>query len=218
MYKKLTMKHLSVKKIASISLRASDVPAIMDEMEIPFHSIVCVNWSEYPYMPDVKFRIAHCGSGILLHYQVVEDDIKAVCTADNGSVWEDSCVEFFIAFPPSKFYTNIECNCIGSIHAARRIDKHHIVPTADIASRIERWTSLGNNPVADISGSWEAAMIIPAGIFDVVSSLDGVAARGNFYKCGDNLRVPHFLSWSPIGSPMPNFHLPEFFGEIFFEA
>jgi hypothetical protein len=42
-------------------------------------------------------------------------------------------------------------------------------------------------------------------------------ARGNFYKCGDSLSVPHFLSWQPIDNPTPNFHLEKFFGELDFE-
>lgn len=41
-----------------------------------------------------------------------------------------------------------------------------------------------------------------------------VALRGNFYKCGDLTAEPHYLSWSPIAFERPNFHLPEFFGEL----
>jgi hypothetical protein len=36
----------------------------------------------------------------------------------------------------------------------------------------------------------------------------------NLYKCGDKCDTPHFLSWSPIGLPQPDFHCPDFFGEI----
>ena len=38
---------------------------------------------------------------------------------------------------------------------------------------------------------------------------------GNFYKCADETMNPHFVSWSPIDLPEPNFHCPEFFGEIY---
>jgi hypothetical protein len=38
--------------------------------------------------------------------------------------------------------------------------------------------------------------------------------RANIYKCGDKCDQPHFLSWSPIGLPNPDFHCPEWFGEI----
>ena len=39
---------------------------------------------------------------------------------------------------------------------------------------------------------------------------DGLRARMNLYKCGDDLSHPHFLSWQPIEAPKPNFHLPAF--------
>ena len=39
----------------------------------------------------------------------------------------------------------------------------------------------------------------------------------NFYKCGDKLQTPHFLSWNPIDLEKPNFHCPEFFGMLRFK-
>ena len=42
----------------------------------------------------------------------------------------------------------------------------------------------------------------------------GTTLRANVYKCGDDLPVPHFISWSPIHTPEPSFHQPTFFGEI----
>lgn len=38
--------------------------------------------------------------------------------------------------------------------------------------------------------------------------------RANFYKCADKTKRPHFLSWRPIDLPKPDFHCPQFFGEI----
>jgi hypothetical protein len=45
----------------------------------------------------------------------------------------------------------------------------------------------------------------------------GATLRANFYKCGDELQVPHFLSWNPIGVETPDFHRPEFFGKLVLE-
>lgn len=36
--------------------------------------------------------------------------------------------------------------------------------------------------------------------------------KGNFYKCGDKTAKPHYVSWSPIATPSPDFHRPEYFG------
>jgi hypothetical protein len=46
--------------------------------------------------------------------------------------------------------------------------------------------------------------------------LAGVECRGNIYKCGDALPVPHYVSWRPIDTPDPDFHRPEYFGQIVF--
>ena len=213
------MNRLSVKKI-NTKITASELSVVFDKERIPFHPVAYVNWVDYPYKPDVQFRIAHNGSHILLNFQVEESDIQAICTEDGGNVWEDACVEFFIAFPHQDFYTNIECNCIGKIVATARTDKQHCLSAPfNLANRIERWSNLGQQPVANLSGSWEVSLIIPVEVFLLkeIHSLDGIQANGNFYKCGDKLKVPHFLSWNPIRSEQPNFHLPQFFGEICFE-
>ena len=67
--------------------------------------------------------------------------------------------------------------------------------------------------------SWEVALVIPYSAFFMhnITSLDGKAIRANFYKCGDKLQTPHFLSWNPIDLEKPNFHCPEFFGMLRFK-
>ena len=51
----------------------------------------------------------------------------------------------------------------------------------------------------------------------VVEPAAGVTWRANFYKCADATSHPHWITWAPVEFPRPNFHLPEFFGEIVFE-
>jgi hypothetical protein len=212
---------LLIKKLPILGIDAAQVPSIMENSQLPLHTIGCVNWTKYPYKPNVQFRIAHNGQEIFLYYLVDECDIKAICRSDNGKVWEDSCVEFFVAFPPYQTYMNIECNCIGRIHAALRTNRENIIAsTINFAGRIKRWASLGNKTILNASGEWEVAMVIPVEIFGMqqIDSFDGVEARANFYKCGDKLITPHYLSWHPIDTPKPNFHVPQFFGEIEFES
>ena len=36
----------------------------------------------------------------------------------------------------------------------------------------------------------------------------------NFYKCGDETETVHYGCWSPIETPEPDFHRPEYFGRI----
>ncbi|KAA6303662.1 MAG: hypothetical protein EZS26_000213 [Candidatus Ordinivivax streblomastigis] len=200
-------------------MHAAGLSAVLDAANIPAHSIGTVNWKEYPYRPDVKFRIAHDGANILLHYQVDEADIQAVCNHDNGNVWEDSCVEFFVAFDDERYY-NIECNCIGRVLVATGAGRQHRIPVSSVLlDKIERWSSLGSQPMENQSGKWELSLIIPKEIFylNSLETLNGIQAKGNFYKCGDGLKTPHFLSWNAIGNETPDFHLPRWFGEITFD-
>ena len=38
--------------------------------------------------------------------------------------------------------------------------------------------------------------------------------KANLYKCGDNTDTEHYLSYFVVGCEKPDFHRPEYFGEI----
>jgi len=187
--------------------------ALSDLKTIP---IAQVNWEQFSYKPAVGFKIAYTDDGILLNYLVKEEHIKACYTAINSPVYKDSCVEFFISFNGEDYY-NFEFNCIGTAFAAfgtsnkatRKPLPIDIIESIRIDSHIH--TTRGEN-------SWNLLMHIPltALIHHPLTSLQGVRCMGNFYKCGDDLPIPHFLSWNAIDAVHPNFHLPKFFGELIF--
>ena len=206
------MKTIKVQKIIDIA-----------ELEsLPKNKIEIVNWSDsYPYAPKVDFIIAHTGKEILLKFFVQEQSVLALTAEDNGEVWTDSCVEFFINFDETGYY-NFEFNCIGTALLGFRKEKNNFI-RADkkIFDAIGRKSTLGNTPFPEKKGNenWELTLNIPVSSFfkHDIQNLSGIKAKANFYKCGDNLSVPHFVSWSPINNPTPNFHLEKFFGEIEFE-
>ena len=216
------MKNLTIKKINASAVEASTVPALMDAAGIDFNPIACVNWPEYPYQPAVKFRAAHTGDALLLHYQVTEASVRAVALADDGRVWEDACVEFFLSPEGNDFYYNFECNCTTKLllHGGP-VGSERPTASEEVLKSVKRWASLGTEPFEERVGecTWEVALVIPvSAIFrHEIDSLNGKTMRANFYKCGDLLQTPHFLSWSPIDLPQPKFHCPEFFGELNFE-
>ena len=216
------MKNLLIKKLGECPASASEVPALMDANGVEWNPIEIVNWKEYPYQPVVKFRVAHTGDAILLHYQVTEASVRAVATQDDGRVWEDACVEFFLSPEGNDFYYNFECNCATKLllHGGLAGTERPGAPE-EVLKNVKRWSSLGTEPFEEKVGecTWEVALVIPtSAIFrHEIDSLNGKTMRANFYKCGDLLQTPHFLSWSPIDLPQPKFHCPEFFGEIKFE-
>ena len=218
------METLVVHKIAVPTPKAENLPAVLDASDAEWHQIVHVNWPEkFPYCPDVRFRIAHNGISILLEYQVTEQQVKAEVKEDNGKVFRDACCEFFLRPQADGHYYNMETNCIGTMLmevGMKRGLSREMAP-AHILSRVDRWASLANcaGPLPSGTCTWQLALVIPCSTFfkDHIKDVSGMTMTGNFYKTGDGLDVPHYVSWSPIHTPNPDFHTPTFFGKIEFE-
>ena len=184
------------------------------------HSISNQNCVE---APDVHagFSIRHDESSIYLYYQVKEPQVRAVNMDFNSPVWEDSCVEFFLAFGGDDGYYNFEINAIGTVLGAFGIDRNKRFHLADsLLSQIKTTPSLKREPIENLdqTSSWSMQLIIPIRVFHFtkLKTLTGVDAKANFYKCGDKLKKPHFLSWQPVLTSKPDFHSPKYFGQIYF--
>ena len=178
------------------------------------------NWVEAPDV-HARFSIRHDGSSIYLYYQVEEPEIRAVNTEFNSPVWEDSCVEFFLAFGGEDGYYNFEINAIGTVLGAFGKDRNKRFHLADsLLMQIETTPSLERKPIENLVQRtfWSMQLIIPVRIFHFshIKNLSGVDAHANFYKCGDKLKQPHFLSWKPVLTSTPDFHLPKYFGQLYF--
>lgn len=190
---------------------------------IEAREIACCNWpEEFPYAPKVSFRMFHTGERLFLRFDVEERYTAALVTADNGEVWTDSCVEFFIALD-GKGYYNFETTCIGRMLLAFRQSRNEGVEHAsrETLARVGRYPTLPYGVrFAEREGDnrWSLVLSIPpqALFRHDLQSWDGIEGRMNLYKCGDRLSHPHFLSWRPIKAEKPDFHRPEFFEQIKF--
>ena len=214
---------LIISKLKQKVALAADIPAALKAAGITYTSIDNVNWPEaFPYKPKVEFAASHTGDALLLHYRVEEQSVRAVAVKDHEHIWEDSCVEFFIMPAADGFYYNLECNCTGKLLVAVGKDRNERTPApAEVMQNIDRWASLGTKPfdTRQEPTKWELALRVPVTTFFIhkFNGFDGLAAKGNAYKCGDCLPVPHFISWNPIRTVNPDFHRPDFFGQINFE-
>lgn len=209
------MKTLTAKYIKGLeSLPETELTEVFASIE-ESHGIDCVNWKEFPYSPEVSFKAAFSEKAIAIRFEVTEDHVKAVSLEDNGPVWEDSCVEFFIGNPVGEGYFNFELNCIGTLLAAKRRSKTDAdMFTAEQLAQVRRVCSLQHELTdrKEAGQRWWAVEVIPFNLLGLENA--PAELNVNFYKCGDNCEKPHFLSWSPIGLPEPNFHCPEFFGKF----
>ena len=216
------METFVVRKTNRPTPAAVQVSQVLDEMGVEWHEIGCVNWKDFPYRPGVAVRMGHNGEALMLHYQVEEQTVAAVAESDNGRVWEDSCCEFFSQPANDQYYYNLECNCAGTVllAAGKEREGRERAPE-EVLALIDRWSSLGREPFAEKTAprQWELCLTVPVRCFfkHGLHSLAGQTIRANFYKCGDRLQQPHFLSLFPISLPKPDFHRPDFFGLLTFE-
>ena len=168
-----------------------------------------VNWSEFPHRPDVSVYSGYCDHKLWLHYIVNHDFFRAVCRKDQEPVWQDSCVEFFIK--QGIEYRNFEFNSLGVCLSATGNDRHARKPLNEAnLKQILRWPSLNieSLPAEDQPSDWSLTIAIP---LELIGLETETVFMANFYKCGDETKVPHYISWSAINTPSPDFHRPEYF-------
>jgi len=175
-------------------------------------------WKTYPYHPQVGVAISYNVGCIFLKFYVDESAIKAANGSTNAAVYEDSCVEFFISFDASNYY-NIEFNCIGActIGYGKEKANRKLLPN-EVIEQIRYQAVINNSNKSSGTVHWDLTLVIPSTVFiyDTLTTFKGNECTANFYKCGDLLPNPHYITWADIHSTEPNFHLPEFFGKLHF--
>lgn len=191
------------------------------ENNFPKSAIQSVNWPEVAsYQPICMVAGAYSKQYIYVHFIVRENGLRAMNEKNLSPVADDSCVEFFLKTPNSKEYWNFEFNCIGAVNASHRETRPNAIRLNDseIAS-IKRYASLGNVTFGEKKGihTWTLTVAIPRTLIKLNDSGNLSHLFGNFYKCAGKAEHPHYLSWAPIKSDKPNFHLPDFFGKIYFD-
>ncbi len=199
-------------------LKGDDWKKALLEQGTPF-AVANVNWPDaFPAAPSCQGKIGRTEQGLTIHWAVSGPDLRVQNLQDGGRIWEDSCCEWFIQLPDDAAgtpeYINIECNAAGILLAARGAGRHERRPLPqELLSQIVR--------VADVQGlrnevggrwDWTLSLLVPYTVLGLDASHLPAQLKGNIYKCGDETAHPHFLSWSPVGTPEPDFHRPEYFG------
>ena len=179
--------------------------------------VECVNWPEtFPYAPLCSGRVARTQDALVVDFRVSGLDLRAQNLTDNGRQWEDSCVEVFIKDPNKADYYNFEINALGKVLACYGpVREGRTRRPQEQMEQILRFGHLEGGPL-DKAGiqTWRVGVVIPFQLIGVNPKHLPKSIRANFYKCGDKTAHPHYLSWSPIDTPKPDFHRPEFFGEL----
>lgn len=182
-----------------------------------------LNWPDsFPYKPSVSFVAWHDGQNLFLEYEVEEQGTKAEVNVPGQEVYMDSCVECFIKpLENDPRYYNFEWNAIGNLAMACRTGRNDPQPApADVIASVGSVSTLGKEPFLEKNvGKWTLKLKIPSSaLFNSgIDSFDGRRMWMNLYKCGDGLKVPHYVTWQAVGTAKPDYHRPEFFVPVVFE-
>ena len=191
------------------------------EKHYPKVSLSAVNWpSVAPYQPLCIVTGAYSEKYIYIHFVSREYGLRAVNTENLSPVADDSCVEFFVRTAPGKEYWNFEFNCIGAVNGSHRILRPDATRlTHEEIESIKRHSSCGTVPFGEKEGihTWTLTAAIPRELIGLEKGNYLSHVFGNFYKCAGKAMNRHYLSWAPIKSEKPNFHLPEYFRHIYFD-
>jgi hypothetical protein len=191
------------------------ISTIMDQL--PRHQLLNNSWPQYETKCSAGFSMAHTDEEILIKFYIVNDYFQSKVRNINEAVHQDNCIEFFVSFNGEQVYYNIEFNClgIGKMAYGNQDGERKLLPKSAIR-KIKTWT---RSSIVNEVFDWEIILSIPATVFEYhqIKFQKQLSCKGNFYKCGDELPAPHYLTWNRIEASSPDFHRPEFFGDIVFE-
>jgi hypothetical protein len=179
------------------------------------------------FKPVAKAKMRYDDENLYVIFRVEDQFVRCLTKDTNGPVWEDGCVEFFFA-PDTSYplrYFNLEINCGGTplmhYNLVARTESRDLA--VDDIKMIEIKPSLPQiiDPEMAEPVTWTLEYSIPLAMLEkyspVIRPKKGVSWRANFYKIAENSSNPHYITWSLVDIPKPDFHRPEFFGTLTFE-
>lgn len=173
------------------------------------------HWMATPedYRPLCGCRMGWDAEGLTVWEYALETELRMEESGTGCRAWCDSCLEVFLAPDPDRpaFYFNYECTPRPAVHFGLGTGR------AERKVFTELPTGMQPSSVIVPEKGWAIRYRVPA---DFLRETFGVTLqseltmRGNFQKCGDLIRVPHWGMWNPPEPPLPkpDFHRPEFFG------
>ncbi|GAA4915914.1 hypothetical protein GCM10023313_19320 [Mucilaginibacter defluvii] len=195
--------------------RMGDASALLDSF--PSAQLLPASWCVQVSDVSARFAIAYDKENIYVKYYVTEPIVKATYLSPNDPVYNDSCVELFIAFDNDVNYYNLEFNCAGTClgqYGSGRYGREFL--PAGLLSEIKHITTLRS--VSGKGIAWELTVAVSLNVFAFhpLLRLSGTHARINAYKCGDKLDQPHYLCWNQVASDFPDFHRYDSFNGVEF--
>lgn len=179
-------------------------------------------WDNINYKPKVKIQLFHTNEAIYVKFTATEKSLVINTFEHNGSVYKDSCVEFFFApVKDDERYMNFEINAIGKLLlqiGKTGAERETLINEDFSIFNIESSANKDNLEDFKDFKPWTVEYKIPfefiKKFYENFSLESKLEFKGNFYKCGDKTEVAHYGCWNLITYHKPSFHRPEFFGDL----
>ena len=168
-------------------------------------------WEDGGYEPETFAQAVVYNGGIAAKMTCFESNPKATYKNFYDDVYKDSCMEFFFAMEKGGTYMNCEMNSLGTCLIGVGKERNNRTKLNAITDVPEIIAVVGD-------GVWTVEVFFSKELLEAVFGKFTLERRkviyGNFYKCGDETAVPHYGMWSLVDVEKPDFHRPEFFGEL----
>ena len=179
-----------------------------------FHRLTHYHWeSDPPYRPNTYFKMGVVGSDLIAQLQCYEENPRAVYTKRDEPMYKDSCLEFFVApIEGREEYINIEMNSNGAFlceFGKGKYDRVFVSSLTDSSPIVEAFKGEDMNGVF-----WGVTVKLTKDFLCKLYKTDNFdfsTVKANFYKCGDDCEIQHYLAFSPVTTLPPGFHNPECF-------
>ena len=181
-----------------------------------FHRLTNYHWeSDPPYRPNTYFKLGVVGSDLVAQLQCYEENPRAVFKNSDDPIYRDSCLEFFVApIEDREEYINVEMNSKGAFlceFGKGKYDRVFVSSLTESSPIVEAFNG------EDMNGAfWGVTVKLTKDFLRELykipkENIDYSTVKANFYKCGDDCEIQHYLAFSPVTTLPPGFHNPECF-------
>jgi hypothetical protein len=177
------------------------------------------------FKPVVKAKMIYDEENFYVIFKVEDRRVRIQVDRFNGPVSGDACVELFFS-PDSEHplnYFNLEINAGGTALMAYHEGKSRQNLSEQDFKDVVIAHTLPKKLDGEIEGpvTWTLEYKLPIKMLKPYSRVTqpkkNVAWKANFYKTSSRSTNPHYLTWSVVNHPTPQFHLPQYFGTLIFK-
>lgn len=167
------------------------------------------------YAPFSFAQATWSENGLTLRMQTDEKPRFATLRGFTEEVYTQNAIELFLMPDPANDarYYNWEFSPAGAMFHSIGEGRPGRTPLCP-----DGWEKLFRVETEVSAAGWGLTFYVPFTYikehFPAFAPKAGHAMRGNFFKIADRTDTPHYGCWAYVGTETPDFHSPDYFGDI----